>query len=42
MLQEWNALPELTAKAEEWFVESGAEHYGEHAPRLRDWLDEAR
>jgi Mycothiol maleylpyruvate isomerase N-terminal domain len=38
MLQEWGALPEVTPKAEEWFVESGAEHYGEHLPRLREWL----
>jgi len=39
MLQEWGALPEVSPKAEEWFVESGAEHYGEHVPRLREWLE---
>ena len=40
MLQEWNALPEVSPKAEEWFVESGVEHYAEHLPRLREWLSE--
>jgi hypothetical protein len=42
MLVEWNALPEVTAIAEEWFRESGEVHYGEHLPRLREWADELR
>jgi Mycothiol maleylpyruvate isomerase N-terminal domain len=42
MIMEWNALPEVTPKAEEWFLESGEEHYGEHAPRLRQWVAELR
>jgi hypothetical protein len=42
MLTEWNALPEITSKAVEWFVESGEEHYAEHLPRLREWAEELR
>jgi Mycothiol maleylpyruvate isomerase N-terminal domain len=40
MLTEWNALPEITPKAEEWFVESGAAHYQEHMERLKAWVEE--
>jgi hypothetical protein len=40
MLQELMALPELTPDAEEWFAESGADHYAEHLPRLREWLQQ--
>jgi hypothetical protein len=42
MLTEMNLLPEDTPTAEEWFVESGAEHYAEHLPRLREWVAELR
>ncbi len=42
MLVEWNDLPEVTPEAEEWFRESGPEHYAEHLPRLREWADELR
>jgi len=38
MLREWSLLPEITPKAEEWFVESGPEHYAEHSERLREWV----
>jgi hypothetical protein len=38
MLTELDAVPELTTDAEEWFVESGVRHYGEHLPQLRDWV----
>jgi hypothetical protein len=38
MLEEWNALPEVTPDAEEWFVESGQNHYQEHVERLRVWV----
>jgi hypothetical protein len=37
MLEEWDRLPEVTEKADEWFRESGEEHYDEHLPRLREW-----
>jgi hypothetical protein len=40
MLEEWNALPEVSQDAEEWFVESGAAHYAEHNGRLREWVGE--
>jgi hypothetical protein len=42
MLTEWNDLPEVTPEAEEWFRESGPEHYEEHLPRLQDWVKELR
>jgi mycothiol maleylpyruvate isomerase-like protein len=42
MLTEWAALPEITPEAEEWFVESGANHYREHIPRLGEWVEELR
>jgi len=37
MLTVFNDLPEVAPLAEEWFVESGAEHYREHLPRLVAW-----
>ena len=40
MLQEWGLLPEVTSHAEEWFCESGPNHYAEHLPRLRQWVGE--
>src|SRR5262249_58048580 len=40
MLTEFGHLAEVTPAAESWFVESGAEHYAEHLPRLREWLAE--
>jgi hypothetical protein len=42
MLQEWSALPELTPEARFWIKKSGAEHYQEHLPRLREWVRELR
>jgi Mycothiol maleylpyruvate isomerase N-terminal domain len=38
MLLAWSELPEMTGDAEEWFRESGPEHYAEHLPRLREWV----
>jgi Mycothiol maleylpyruvate isomerase N-terminal domain len=40
MLDEWDRLPEVTDKADEWFRESGEDHYAEHLPRLRQWVTE--
>lgn len=40
MLEEWDALPEVSPVAEEWFVESGRMHYAEHNGRLREWATE--
>jgi mycothiol maleylpyruvate isomerase-like protein len=42
MLQAWKSLPELTPEAAYWIRKSGAEHYGEHLPRLREWVAELR
>ncbi len=42
MLLELDALKEVTADAEEWFLESGQEHYAEHVPRLKGWAEELR
>jgi hypothetical protein len=39
MLQEWQALPEITPPAEEWFEESGPRHYAEHVDELRRWVE---
>jgi hypothetical protein len=38
MFQELDALPELTHRAEEWFVESGPAHIAEHLPQLQAYL----
>jgi hypothetical protein len=40
MLQAWNELGELTADATFWIRKSGADHYAEHLPRLREWISE--
>ena len=40
MLQAWKALHELTPEAAFWIGKSGAQHYAEHLPRLRDWVVE--
>jgi hypothetical protein len=40
MLQAWSELDELTADAAFWIGKSGAEHYAEHLPKLRDWASE--
>lgn len=42
MLLAWKALPELTPEAVFWIQKAGAEHYGQHLPRLRDWVVELR
>jgi hypothetical protein len=40
MLQAWSQLGELGPEAAFWIGKSGAEHYAEHLPRLRDWVSE--
>ncbi len=42
MLQAWQALPEITPEAAFWVRKSGAEHYQQHLPRLREWVAELR
>ena len=38
-LEELSRLPDLTADAERWFVESGTAHYAEHLPELRRFVE---
>jgi len=40
MLQAWGELPELTPEAAFWIRKAGAEHYAEHLPRLREWVEQ--
>ena len=42
ILQEWDALQDLTPDAVEWFEESAARHCAEHQPRLEEWAAELR
>jgi hypothetical protein len=42
MLQAWRELAELTPDAAFWIRKSGAEHYAQHLPRLREWISELR
>lgn len=42
MLSVWSALPEPTPDAAFWIRKSGPEHYGQHLPRLREWVAELR
>jgi hypothetical protein len=38
-LSEWAQVTDMVPEAEEWFYESGAEHYADHLPDLRRWVD---
>lgn len=40
LLRAWAELPEVTPAAAAWVRKSGPEHYAEHLPRLRAWLEE--
>lgn len=40
MLQAWGELREVNPEAAFWIRKAGAEHYGEHLPRLREWVAE--
>jgi Mycothiol maleylpyruvate isomerase N-terminal domain len=40
MLQAWGALEEPSPQADWWIRKTGPEHYGEHLPRLREWVDQ--
>ncbi|HEX5948918.1 MAG TPA: hypothetical protein VFZ45_05070 [Actinomycetota bacterium] len=42
MLLEWGELPEVTPEAAFWIRKAGAEHYGEHLPRLRECVADLR
>lgn len=40
MLDAWTRLSVRTEAADQWVRKSGAEHYAEHLPRLREWVAE--
>ncbi len=40
MLETWYALSEPNDEAAWWIRKSGAEHFAEHLPRLREWTAE--
>jgi hypothetical protein len=40
MLEAWFELREPSETATAWIRKAGAEHYGEHVPRLRAWVRE--
>ena len=40
MLQRWFSLRASSDPADLWVRKAGAEHYGEHVPRLRAWVAE--
>ena len=40
MRDNWLSLPAETDEATWWIAKSGAPHYAEHVPRLREWVDE--
>ena len=40
MLESWFALAGPEEAANQWIRKAGAEHYGEHLSRLRDWVAE--
>jgi hypothetical protein len=40
MLEAWFGLSEPDETANQWIRKAGAEHYGEHLSRLRDWVTE--
>jgi hypothetical protein len=40
MLRAWRSLPDGSPEADRWIRKSGPEHYIEHLPRLREWVQE--
>ena len=40
MLRAWRSLPERSDEADRWIHKAGPDHYREHLPRLREWVDE--
>lgn len=40
MLEAWFGLRRPDEAANQWLRKAGAEHYGEHLSRLRDWVNE--
>jgi hypothetical protein len=42
MLTAWARISERSPAADRWVRKAGADHYGEHLPRLRAWVRELR
>jgi len=42
MLRAWGSLPHVSAEADRWIDKAGPEHYAEHLPRLREWVQQLR
>ena len=40
MLRAWRSLPARSPEADRWISKAGPEHYQEHLPRLRGWIDQ--
>jgi len=40
MMRAWISLPESSTEADRWISKAGPEHYGEHLPRLREWVQQ--
>lgn len=40
MLRAWLSLPSGSPEADRWISKSGPEHYAEHLPRLREWVEQ--
>jgi Mycothiol maleylpyruvate isomerase N-terminal domain len=40
MLRAWGSLDESSDEADRWIAKAGPEHYAEHLPRLREWVEE--
>jgi Mycothiol maleylpyruvate isomerase N-terminal domain len=40
MLRAWGSLPERSPEADRWIDKAGPEHYAEHLPRLREWVQQ--
>ena len=40
MMRAWISLPESSTEADRWISKAGPEHYSEHLPRLREWVDQ--
>jgi hypothetical protein len=40
MLRAWRSLPGDSPEADRWISKAGRDHYAEHLPRLREWVNE--
>jgi hypothetical protein len=40
MRRAWRSLPEVSPEADRWIDKAGPEHYAEHLPRLREWVQQ--